>query len=82
MDRVANRQTLAELKPGQSGTVVALLGGHGIAGRLQALGLHPGKRVTKVSAMFLHGPVVVDLEHSKVALGLGLADKVVVEVEG
>ncbi|MFZ5899667.1 MAG: FeoA family protein [Bacillota bacterium] len=81
MERQQNRMTLTRLKPGQTGTVIDILGGRSIHDRLCALGIHRGKKVTKVSSMYLHGPVVVDLQHSKIALGFNLADKVVVEVE-
>lgn len=76
------QKTLRELKTGQSGTVVSILGGKRVTMRLQALGILPGKRITKVSEMLMHGPVVIDLEHSKVALGFGISDKVLVEVQG
>lgn len=73
--------TLAEMKTGQSGRVCRVQGGPGMVARLQALGLHPGKKVTKLSAVFHRGPVVVGVDHSRIALGYGRANRILVEVE-
>ncbi len=49
--------------------------------RLSALGIRPGKRLTKVSAMFMRGPVTVRVGGTEIALGFGMASRIVVEVE-
>ncbi|NLA25978.1 MAG: ferrous iron transport protein A [Firmicutes bacterium] len=72
--------SLVEMKTGQSGRVSQIQGGHGMVARLQALGIHPGKRVTKVSAVFQRGPVVLGIDRSQVALGYGQANRIFVEV--
>jgi len=48
------------------------------AGR--ALGIRPGKRITKVGSMFMRGPVTVQLDSTQVAIGFGMANKVIVEL--
>ena len=73
--------TLAQMLAGQTGTVVAVLGGHGLVRRLEAMGLRSGKEVTKISSTFLRGPVTFKVDHTQVAVGFGLARKIVVEVE-
>ena len=73
--------TLARMKSGQSGVIIEFKGGHGIARRLSALGLRPGKRVTMTGSMFGRGPVSVRVGGTQIALGRGAADKVIVELE-
>jgi ferrous iron transport protein A len=73
--------TLAEMKTGQMGTVVEVLGGHGLIRRLDALGVRPGKKVTKISSALFHGPVTLKVDSTQVAVGFGMAKKIIVEVD-
>jgi len=73
--------TLAEMRTGQTGTVVGVLGGHGLIRRLDALGIRPGKKVTKVSSTLFHGPVTLRVDNAQVAVGFGMARKIIVEVD-
>jgi len=72
--------TLASMRPGQHGVVVDVFGGHRTIERLAALGIRPGRRVTKVSSMLLGGPVTIEVDRSHVAIGRHMADKVLVKV--
>jgi len=84
--------TVRQMQPGQSGTVVQILEGHGhprgrghghgFVDRLHSLGIRPGRRITKVSAMFMRGPVTLQVGQAQVAIGYGMAGKILVEVEG
>jgi ferrous iron transport protein A len=73
--------TLAQMRTGQAGTVVEVLGGHGLIRRLDALGIRPGRKVTKVSSTLFRGPVTLRVDNSQVALGFGMAKKIVVELD-
>jgi len=73
--------TLAEMRIGQTGIVVGVLGGHGLIQRLDALGIRPGKKVTKVSSTLFRGPVTLRVNSTQVAVGFGMARKIVVEVD-
>ena len=73
--------SLAEMKAGQTGIVRTINGGQGMVTRLQALGLHPGKKVTKLSAVFQKGPVVMEIDRSRIALGYGRACRIFVEIK-
>ncbi len=73
--------TLAEMKTGQTGTVVEVLGGHGLIGRLDALGIRPGRKVTKLSSTLFRGPVMVRVNSTQVAVGFGMARKIMVEAD-
>jgi ferrous iron transport protein A len=70
---------LTQLEEGKSGVVVEINGGRGLNQRLESLGIRVGKKVTKVSSQFLHGPVCVRIDGYQVALGFGMARKVLVE---
>ncbi len=73
--------TLAKMEAGQTGTVVQVLGGHGLIRRLEALGIRPGKKVTKISSMLFRGPVTLRTNHTQVAIGFGMANKILVEID-
>ena len=75
------RASLADIKPGESGVVVEMLGGHGMVRRLDAMGLRLCKRVKKVSSMFMRGPVVVEVDGFQIAIGYGMASRIIVELE-
>jgi len=72
--------TLTRMHAGQSGKVLQVQGGNGLVKRLGVLGIRPGKRITKVSSMLMHGPVTVEVDRSHVAIGFGMANKVIVEL--
>jgi ferrous iron transport protein A len=70
---------LTMLRAGQSGKIVEIQGGPGLINRLNALGIRPGKRVTKVGSMLMRGPVTVQVGGTQVAMGFGMARRVIVE---
>jgi ferrous iron transport protein A len=73
--------TLAWMRAGQSGIVVEIRGGHGLVSRLSALGIRPGKRITKVSSMLMRGPVTVQVDNAQLAIGFRMAMDVIVELD-
>ncbi|MBM3167545.1 MAG: ferrous iron transport protein A [Chloroflexi bacterium] len=73
--------TLRRMEAGQSGIVIQISGGHGLVRRLEAMGIRPGKKITKVSSAFLRGPVTFKVDHTQIAIGFGMANKIVVEVD-
>jgi ferrous iron transport protein A len=70
--------TLVQMERGQRGTVLQLRGGRGLVGRLNALGILPGNKITKVSAMLMRGPVTVEVDRVQIAIGFGMANKIIV----
>jgi ferrous iron transport protein A len=73
--------TLTRMQSGQSGTVVQIQGGHGIVSRLNSLGIMPGKKITKVSSMLMRGPVTIEVDRVQVAIGFGMANRVIVKAD-
>ncbi len=73
--------TLRQMQSGQSGKVVQVQGGYGLVNRLNALEIRPGKKITKVSSMLMRGPVTIQVGNARVAIGFGMANKIIVELE-
>ena len=46
------------------------------------MGLRPGKTITKLAALPGHGPVTVEVDGSHVAVGHGIARKILIERSG
>ena len=77
-----NRQevTLRQMQTGQSGVVFQIQGGRGLINRLNALGIRPGQRITKVGSTFMRGPVTIQVGNAQVAIGFGMANKIIVRL--
>lgn len=73
--------SINQLQAGENAVIRTVAGGVGIVRRLEALGLRPGKTLTKVSAQFMGGPVTVIVDGRYVALGRGIASRVLVEAK-
>jgi len=69
---------LSFLTNGEEGIIKEVRGGIGIRGKLMGMGMVKGKtlRMVKNDA---RGPVIVALEETRLALGRGMAQKVLVE---
>ncbi|MBC8248463.1 MAG: ferrous iron transport protein A [Anaerolineales bacterium] len=72
------RISLGDLPTGEVGVVRQLAGGRGFISRLAALGFTLGAEVAMVQN-FGHGPLIVLVRDTRVALGRGEAAKVLVE---
>lgn len=75
------RVSLVEMKVGESGEIVEIQGGTGMRLKLENLGIRVGEEIRKVSQQAMGGPVVVAVGKSQVAVGFGMATRVLVEVE-
>jgi len=72
--------SLADMQVEQIGVISCLSGGKNFQDRLNALNIRCGKRIKKISASPFQGPIVIEIEHSRVALGYGMAGKIMVEI--
>jgi len=72
--------TLRQMQIGQSGIVFQIQGGRSLINRLNALGIRPGQRVTKVGSTFMRGPVTIQVGNAQVAIGFGMANKITVRL--
>ncbi|MGQ9780553.1 MAG: FeoA family protein [Bacillota bacterium] len=72
---------LTMMRLGQTGIVHSIAGGMGLAVRLSALGIRPGVKICKRSALLRHGPVIVTVGTGEVAVGYQIAARIMVEVD-
>jgi ferrous iron transport protein A len=75
------RLSLAQMKENQKGKIFEILSGHAMQNRLMSMGIYKGREITKLSHFALRGPVAFKVGRTLVALGHGMAGKVMVEVE-
>jgi len=66
------------MKQGEEGVVVSIQGGYGLFSKLESLGIRIGTRIKKVSSHFMKGPVIIQAGNTQVALGFGMAGKIMV----
>lgn len=76
-----SRVSLTGMRHKQEGVVVEIQGGFGLVRRLDAMGIRPGTKLVMTSRHYLRGPVTVRMGNAQVALGFGMASKIIVEVE-
>ena len=74
------RVSLAQMRPGETGTIVEVSGGYGLFRKLDALGIRVGREITKVSGQWMRGPVLMRQNNIQAALGFGMACRVIVEL--
>jgi len=72
--------SLIDMKPNQSGKIVNLIGGQCMLRNLENMGIRIGAVIKKVNQQFMDGPVVVTQHHTTVAIGCGMAKKIIVEI--
>ncbi len=70
--------SLSMVGSGQSARIRRMAGGHRFLSRLASLGFTPGARL-QVVHNYGHGPIIVRLRDTRVALGRGEANKILVE---
>lgn len=63
----------------KKGIIIDILGGWGMKEKLEKLGIRMGSEVVKISSNILRGPVVIEVGHTKVAIGYGMAKKIIVK---
>ena len=69
---------LAMATPGKLVTVTGVRAGWGLQRRLADMGLTPGVQI-KVMNGQMTGPVLIDLRGARIALGRGIAQKILVK---
>jgi ferrous iron transport protein A len=79
-DFMGTQISLARMQAGQKGKIVGINGGQGLVRRLEALGIKEGKEIKKISEQWMRGPVLLQYGNTQVALGFGMASKVMVQI--
>ena len=73
-----NGTSLSAVRGGEVVRIRTLQGGHHFLSRLASLGFTPGARL-RVVQNYGHGPIIVNVRDTRVALGRGEAEKILVE---
>ncbi len=75
-------EPLCNLPAGTKATVVALAGGHGFQNRIVSMGINVGSRIEVLNnAGNCNRPTLVACGDTRLAVGRGMAEKVLVERE-
>ena len=69
---------LAMARPGELVTVIGVRAGWGLQRRLADMGLTPGVQIRVINSQ-RPGPVLIDLRGSRLVLGHGIAQKIIVK---
>ncbi|PMQ02330.1 MAG: ferrous iron transport protein A [Dictyoglomus sp. NZ13-RE01] len=72
-------KTLYQMNKGEKGKILLIKGGRGKILRLAEMGLIPGEEVVLLQKSI--GPVIVKVKDTNLALGRGIAESILVEVE-
>jgi len=70
---------IIDLESGKKAVVKHITGGYGLQKKLEAMGIKAGSEVIKVSSHFFRGPVIIKVYNSQVAIGYGMACKIIIE---
>ena len=68
---------LTMLKPGMKGRIIAVQGGRGFVMRLYQMGFTPNTVIKVISGNA--GPIIVEVRNTTIALGRGMASRIIVE---
>lgn len=71
---------LDQMRAGQSGIILGIDGGHGMVMRLNTMGVRPGKNIAKISSQLMRGPVMIEVDRTRLALGFGMAKRILVHL--
>ncbi len=74
------RKKLSEMGYGEEGVVTKIEGS--LQEKVAGMGIRVGKNLKMATKLPIKGPVVVTVDRSSISLGLGIADKIIVEVVG
>jgi ferrous iron transport protein B len=72
--------TLLSMRENETGYVLEVGGGHTLASRLKAMSIYEGRQLVKRSKEGSSGPVVVEVLGTRLAIGHGMASRVLVKV--
>ncbi len=70
--------SLLDLQKDESAVLLEIISGIGLASRLTTLGFTPGVEI-RMDHNYGHGPLIVTVRDSQVALGRGEARKIIVQ---
>ena len=70
---------LTRMRQGERGKIVDIQGGWGLLRKMEILGIKQGTEIVKVSSQLMRGPITIRVGNTQVAIGFGMARRVIVE---
>jgi ferrous iron transport protein A len=70
---------ITQIADGETVRIIETHGGQAALQKLHSIGIVPGKKVGKVSSSMMKGPIVLNIGTMQVAIGHGMAKKIIVE---
>ncbi|MDD3625770.1 MAG: FeoA family protein [bacterium] len=72
-------QSLTLASGGVPVMIVEIMGGCNFQTKLESLGIRKGITITKLTSQFGKGPITIRVGKTEVALGFGMAEKIIVK---
>ncbi|PKM99867.1 MAG: ferrous iron transport protein A [Elusimicrobia bacterium HGW-Elusimicrobia-2] len=69
------------MEDGAAGLVSDLDGGEFFSEKIGNMGIVPGASIKKITGHFMRGPVLIKVKDTEIAVGYGMAKKIIVEVD-
>lgn len=73
------KKKLREMKYGEEGIVASIE--EDLKEKIAGMGIRVGKKLKMITKQPIKGPVVVLVDEASTSLGIGLSDKIIMEVE-
>lgn len=73
---------VSSMRNGQWGTLTEIEGGEDLTEKLASLGIRVGTRIGRKYGLMGRGPVVLTVGTGEVAIGYGMASRMVVRIDG
>ena len=70
---------LTRMRQGERGKIVDIQGGWGLLRKMETLGIKQGTEIVKVSSQLMRGPITIRVGNTQVAIGFGMARRIMVE---
>lgn len=70
---------LTRMRQGERGRVIDIQGGWGLLRKMETLGIKQGTEIVKVSSQLMRGPITIRVGNTQVAIGFGMARRIMVE---
>ena len=72
--------SLSDIPVRTNARIVEIQGGHGIKQKLEVMGIRVGKRITLISKQPFRGPLTIKVCNTRMTIGRGMAQRIIVEV--
>ncbi|MEA2081202.1 MAG: FeoA family protein [Elusimicrobiota bacterium] len=75
------KKNLMDMEDSQKGVIISLEGGNFFRNKLSSMGISEGAKIKKITGHFIGGPVIIKVKNTEIAVGRGMAEKIIVEVK-